>query len=213
MQANAARVVIEALQQRARRVGKYDRLAAVLEADQRRRVFLRSLVLHGNADSVVASDGKVTDAEEAIVQGVGGTQRASVGVDVCQRRRHGGDVQLFARGIGVGANSAVSDDEGPSVPEENKFVGSDAVRWHFPHPSQGFTVADTNHANAVFEVVLGRKEIPAVVAVHTVSIEVAVIGAMHYALDLSLRQIDFVQQFSGAPSNDNGDVAACRVSH
>jgi hypothetical protein len=107
--ATQANIVAQALLRPARRGHDGRLLAAPVEADERRRVHLRSAILAAEGDDIAGANGEMTDRElmqrrrEAMLF----EEVAGLGVNINKRGLHVGKVK-FALTVGMGADAAVA---------------------------------------------------------------------------------------------------------
>ena len=162
----------------------------------------RALVLHGDRDRIVRTHGEVADAQS--VQGGVERQfppkRAASPVHETERRRHGRQVEFYARKVRVRGDAAVGDDEGLAVGEQRDLVRADAVGRKLAHARvSSRRVVDADDAALALEIVLGGVEQPPVPAEYAVAVEVAVGRRLYPACGGAPREVQQQREAAGAP--------------
>ena len=167
-------VVFHRAEEAVRSLQKAQRASPALQGYQRDAVMRRALVLHGDRDRIVRPHGQMADAEpmQSGVERQFAPQRAAPPIHETERRRHGGQVELDARQVGMSRDAAVGDGQCLAVGEQPDLVRADAVGGKLAHAHVASRrVVDADDAAFALEIVLGGVEQPPVRAEDAVPIE------------------------------------------
>ena len=135
-------------------------------------------------------------------------KRAAPPVHETERRRHGRQVELDTRQVGVGRDAAVGDDQGLAAGEQRNLVRADAMGRKLAQALvPALHVVDADDAALALEVVLGGVEQPPVQAEDAVPIEMSVDRRFYASGDGAQHEVQNQGEAAGAPGEMHGSAS------